>query len=285
MSAVTSRPRVRSVECSGSVIQSTGAVTAESVVASALQDLGRSLSLSAPTVVSAGLGRLVAGPETAARLVELRDEASARVAASANPVAAEKAAALLAISQAPMAVRLGAVAAHLQRLTEARSVGAVRKAERALIQAITIENAVVMNDVLVATCREASIAAGFTRVETMVGALGQQRIVATDETGRALVTEIRSGSDTHSPSIETEVVGYTDGRCQPILDRFDASMKAQGVHSDEPPERRFTGGVCELAYAREFIRKKVAPAARQSGSSTPVRNQRRRQAAVLRQRG
>lgn len=119
----------------------------------------------------------------------------------------------------------------------------------------------------------------------MVGALGQQRIVATDEAGRALVTEIRSGSDTHLPSIETEVVGYTDGRCQPILDRFDASLQAQGVHSDGAPERRFTGGVCELAYAREYIRKKIAPAARQSVPAKATRKRPRRHAAVLKQRG
>jgi hypothetical protein len=54
----------------------------------------------------------------------------------------------------------------------------------------------------------------------------------------------------------TEVVGISDGSCHAILDGFDRALEAQGVRAG-PPRRKYTGGVCQLAAAQEFVRRKV----------------------------
>lgn len=54
----------------------------------------------------------------------------------------------------------------------------------------------------------------------------------------------------------TEIVGISDGSCKHIMDIFDRALRNQGVKSSIP-KRRFTGGVCEMAAAKEFVQSKV----------------------------
>jgi hypothetical protein len=54
-----------------------------------------------------------------------------------------------------------------------------------------------------------------------------------------------------------------------LLNEFDKALEEEGVRSI-PPERRHTGGVCQLAATCEFLRRKVLPsvkAPRQGGPS------------------
>jgi hypothetical protein len=261
MSEVSSRPRVRSVVCRSIDVHTSGSVVVGTIVSEALRGLVSEAFTTQPSIECPRIDRLIASPEATLRLTEGRIEAAARVAPGTDRVVAEKAAALLAISQAPLLVRPAAVMSHVDRLIGASTIETVREAERDLVHAINSENAYALGEALAASCRQASIDTGFVNVETAV-VVGDIRVVATDGSGRALVSEIRRGDDTHAPSVETEVVGFTDGRCHATLDRFDASMEAQGVHTEGSPERKWTGGVCELSMARDFIRQKVAPAVR-----------------------
>lgn len=102
---------------------------------------------------------------------------------------------------------------------------------------------------LVEACTRASSAAGFPTVEVRHVASGV-RLLATNPAGQALVTEIETGPAAE-PALATEVVGVRDGSCSALLDRFDAALAQEGVHS-AAPRRRFTGGVCALAAAREY---------------------------------
>ena len=108
------------------------------------------------------------------------------------------------------------------------------------------------------------------------------RVIATDPAGRTLVTEIVNSRD-GEPGLETEVVGVTDGSCNPILDAFDKALEAEGVHS-APPTRKFTGGVCELAAAREFVRKKISQGQssgiKASSSNNDIQQLRRMQQSI-----
>jgi hypothetical protein len=243
-----------------------GSVAASTVVVTALRSLVGEALVSA-SIDCSRIDRLIASPEAAIRLTEMRVDAATRVASVADRLEVEKAAALLAIAEAPLVVRPAAVAAHVERLMQASTIEAVQQAERDLVRTVKSEHAHVVSEALAVSCRRASIDAGFVNVETTLGARGDVRVVATDASGRALVSEIHRGDDTHAPSIETEVVGVTDGRCHGILDRFDAAMEAQGVRTEDSPERKWTGGVCELSMAREFIRNKVQPAVRQPAPS------------------
>jgi len=254
-------------------------------VSEALSGLASEAFTTQPSIECPRIDRLIASPEATLRLAEGRIEAVTRVAPGTDRLVAEKAAALLAISQAPLVVRPAAVMSHVDRLMGSSTIETVREAERDLVHAINAENAHALGEALAATCRQASIDTGFVNVETTVGAAGEIRVVATDASGRALVSEIHRGDDTHGPSVETEVVGFTDGRCHASLDRFDASMEAQGVRTEGPPERKWTGGVCELSMARDFIRQKVTPAASLPESRRASRTRTVRRMGTVKQGG
>jgi hypothetical protein len=285
MSEVSSRPRVRSVICRSVDVHTIGSVVVGTVVSEALSGLASEAFTTQPSIECSRIDRLIASPEATLRLAEGRIEAASRVAPGTDRLVAEKAAALLAISQAPLVVRPAAVMSHVDRLMEASTIETVREAERDLVHAIKSENAYVLGEALAASCRQASIDTGFVNVETTVGAVGDIRVVATDASGRALVSEIHRGDDTHAPSVETEVVGFTDGRCHASLDRFDASMEAQGVRTEGSPERKWTGGVCELSMARDFIRQKVAPAVRRPETPRSRRSRLAPRVATVKQGG
>ncbi len=283
MSEVSSRPRVRSVASRAVDTQVLGAVAVSTVVSTALRGLAGEAFVTHPAVDCLRIERLIASPEAAIQLAEMRVDATARVVPGAGRLVAEKAAALLALSQAPLVVRPGAVASQVERLMKASTAEAVRQAEGDLLRTVKSEHSHAVSEALAVSCRQASIAAGFVDVETTVGAWGALRVIATDAAGRALVTEIHRGDDTNAPSVETEVVGSTDGRCHGILDSFDAAMEAQGVRIDGTPKRKWTGGVCELSMARDFIRQRVEPAVRRPESSGTTRTRPERRAGTVKQ--
>jgi hypothetical protein len=285
MSEVSSRPRVRSVVCRSLDIHANGSVVVGAVVSEALRGLASEAFATQPSIECPRVDRLIASPEAALQLAEMRVDAAARVVPGADRLVAEKAAALLAVSQTPLVVRPAAVTSQVARLMEAPTVEAVRQAERDLLRTAKAEHSQVVSKALAVSCHQASIEAGFANVETRVGTRGDIRVIATDASGRALVSEIHRGDDTHAPSIETEVVGFTDGRCHATLDRFDASMETQGVRTEGSPERKWTGGVCELSMAREFIRQKVGPTVRRPESSGTTRTRPVRRAGAVKQGG
>jgi hypothetical protein len=113
----------------------------------------------------------------------------------------------------------------------------------------------VLRHALTLACTNAALKVGFGAVEALQAGNGTIRVIASDESGRALVSEISTAAN-GNPHIETEVLGVTDGSCNDMLDAYDRALEEEGVRSGVP-RRKFTGGVCELGAAREFIRRKV----------------------------
>lgn len=152
-----------------------------------------------------------------------------------------------------------------------QNAGTLRDAQRAgavLLQAAGEEHTALLRESLRLACAGASMKVGFTKVEAMSAAGGLMRVVATDEAGRSLVSEIRCDRD-REPSVETEVVGVFDRSCERLLDAFDEALEAEGVRASGPPQRKYTGGVVELDASREFVRRKVRRPAAQTASAGP----------------
>ena len=164
--------------------------------------------------------------------------------------------------------------APLRALVGAATVGQARSARDALLEAAEAEHHSTFTNRLVTACSRASVATGFETIETHALPDGTVRVVATNEAGLALVTEIHNAPN-REPSLATEVLGMYDGTCHEILDQFDAALEAEGVRSAKP-HRRFTGGVCELAAAREFVRRKLRPSEKTQATSSARQRARRR---------
>jgi hypothetical protein len=196
------------------------------------------------------------------------------------PVESAKLATLLAVQTTPYFCEPATMQAPLGTLLSAGTVTEVETASRQLMNVLQHSHHHVVTKALVVACQKASVQAGFESIETATGIDGCHRVIATDTNGRALVTEVRADYE-REPSIETEVVGVTDGSCVEILDRFDRALDEQGVKAS-PQDRKWTGGVCELHSAKEFLKKKIKPSrdsnteaiqrARRLNSGTKIRS-------------
>ena len=176
-----------------------------------------------------------------------------------TPVESAKLTTLMTLQAAPYVCEATILQAPMQTLVQAVTETEVAKASRRLMEVVQNGHQQVMTRALATACRNASVQSGFTCVETTPGIDGSIRVIASDAAGRALVSEIRVDQE-REPSVETEVVGVTDGSCVGILDHFDRALEEQGVRAGTP-DRKWTGGVCELAAAKQLL-KKIRPGAK-----------------------
>lgn len=145
----------------------------------------------------------------------------------------------------------------LSMLENASTLQQLKGAEKKVISFLENSHSdVLLNSTTSAYCN-ASSKIGFNQITTEMAKDGTTRIIAVDPAGRAIVTEVSRGQD-HNLSIATEIVGVSDESCNKILDDFNNAVTEEGVRRS-PGKRSFTGGVCELASARDFIRRKIQP--------------------------
>lgn len=161
----------------------------------------------------------------------------------------------------------------LKQLGQAATIEEVRETESVLLRQIKTEHQDTLLQSVTLACRNAALECGFATIQSDVSPDGMIRVIASDvATGRALITEINTDKNAEL-MLATEVVGISDGSCSEVLDVFEAGLDAQGVRR-QPGKRAFTGGVCELAAAREFVRRKLKPRAKTVKSPAPKTTER-----------
>lgn len=126
---------------------------------------------------------------------------------------------------------------------------------------------------LVLAAQSAALKVGFKDVRVTNAPDGTVRAIASDDTGRTLITEIGTSTD-RPPTLATEIIGSNDESCHEILDAYDRALEEAGVISGTP-ERKFTGGICELTAAKEFIRQPVKPKVTNTTKKAKTTSQRR----------
>ncbi|MFM6121688.1 MAG: hypothetical protein ACKPEO_21520 [Sphaerospermopsis kisseleviana] len=140
-------------------------------------------------------------------------------------------------------------------LKAATSLESAQSALNNFVQQLEVNHQQVVVNNLVLSCHNAALKVGFTPLESSATVVnGVVRLIANDDTGRSLVTEIATNPD-HPVQMATEIIGTSDRTCDQILDAFEAALKEEGVMF-APPERKFTGGICELEAAKDFVRKR-----------------------------
>jgi hypothetical protein len=179
-------------------------------------------------------------------------------AAALAPVEAAKVKMLASLTATPYFVPdRAALLQSLTRLQQAATLNELARAGQGLLSQLENGHLQILRQSLIVACGNAALKCGFGTTTAETAPDGTVRVIATDPAGRALVTEV--ATDTQGELlIATEVVGVSDGSCTAILDAFEEQLDAEGVGRG-PGKRVFTGGVCELAAARHFIRSKVKP--------------------------
>jgi hypothetical protein len=256
MSAISSRPRVQSVSAAQLAAVAIGGLAGVAgIIASALRlfDIdGRSAS-AAVEDKNAITGQIQSVPALR-RHLDL-DQVN-KVEPGLHATEAYKVATLRAIAGAPyLTDNVPVLRQEVDSFLQATSIEDARRDQRRLFEALETGHNSVLGQALALACSRAALRIGFGSIDTRRGLDGSLRVIATDPAGRALVSEIRTERG-REPSVETEVLGIADASCNQILDAFDRALEEEGVRSSEP-KRTFTGGVCELASAKEFIRKRL----------------------------
>lgn len=259
MSIVSRRPRVKAISSAVLEASATSCVEAfESMVSNLIQtlDTGSRAAWAASNqrLPTRRIPVLLSLPTIRAQMPRV-DEGVRREVASHGLTDVESARlrALMTLQTAPYTCEADLLRIPMQTLAEARTEAEVNTASKHLREVAENGHRELMTRALVKACENASIQAGFSSVDTMRGMNGVMRVVASDDSGRGLVTEIRMDPQ-YEPLLETEVVGVTDGSCARVMDQFDQALQEQGVRT-ATPARKPTGGVCELTAARELLRK------------------------------
>jgi hypothetical protein len=260
MSAISRRTRVHRVE------QTRGSETMESagtvligVIGLIAGVLGAALRSAANTlpVATSPVIENVPAVKKASNLAPLNTPETALLSKQDR----EKVAALLEAGSAPYVVHdIPKVQLLAKRLCEARTEEEVHLLRSELSLTLQHGHQQVLVERLTVACRNAAVRTGFEPLETE-NAGGGRRMAAVDKSGRILVTEVQVGNDGNI-SLATETVNITDGSCEGVLDSFEQALEREGVRSSYP-ERKSTGGVCELAAAKkaamDWVRRKVKP--------------------------
>jgi hypothetical protein len=179
------------------------------------------------------------------------------------PIEKLKTTTLAEIAAAPCFIgNTHAFRAQLEALMKAPTLSDAARERKNLIAEAEASHRRVFVESLEQACAKAASAAGFGQVERSTGPLGDRRIIATDEQGRGIVTEI--GTDRRGDvALASEIIGVKDNSCHKLMARFEEELERLGVEAG-PPERRATHGAAQLSAAKEFLRKKVDTAVRRA---------------------
>lgn len=152
----------------------------------------------------------------------------------------------------------------VQQILTASSVQQVNAAKQRCTQVLEANNQQVLVQSLTIACQNASLTSGFSQITTQ-NRQGKIRIIAKNYAGQALVSEIDT---THQVQISTETVGISDGSCTEIIAKFEKALEDEGVIRQGIPDRKFTGGICELAASQDFERNGITPKQTSSAKSS-----------------
>jgi len=269
MSSISTRPRVQKIN--GPILTSlavAGVVVAAKAIKAVLGAAGENVQRARrASAVEPGLQPVINLKE---QFVQSRREIFDQAQATLPEIEAMRVATLGSIATTPFYVdNPAALQQHCGILRGATTLAQVKTAEQNILASLTAAHQQVFVNTLALACQRAAHRLGFAQVE-VIRLPDEVRVVAADPAGRTLVSEIRADAE-QEPALATEVVGVLDGSCQRLLDEFDRCLEEEGVRS-APPRRKFTGGVCELAAARDIAAERWKALAKPA--TGPVRSRR-----------
>ena len=97
-------------------------------------------------------------------------------------------------------------------------------------------------------CAIASKNIGFREVEIKT-VQGKLEVIASNNQGQYILSEINLDSKTNQLNANTETIGITDGTCASIITQFNEELKKMNIKIGEE-KNTFTGGVSQISYAK-----------------------------------
>ena len=101
---------------------------------------------------------------------------------------------------------------------------------------------------LAQACAKASVLVGFKQVEVK-RVDGNLNIIATNEIGQHINTEISIDDANNIVKARTEIIGMRNGTCDPIIKQFNQQLKRMGIKLGSE-KTTSTDGDCQLPYSK-----------------------------------
>jgi len=165
------------------------------------------------------------------------------------PLTARKAAWLSALGKMDFKiVQPNFIKANILAVIRAGNMKTLNNEMKTVMQIVEIEHTKVFVNNLAKACANASFNVGFKDIE-IKKEQGKLEVIATNNIGQHLNSEISIDSKTNDVNANTETIGITDGSCTRIISVFNDELRKMGIKIGKE-KTKFTGGIPQLSYSR-----------------------------------
>ena len=141
---------------------------------------------------------------------------------------------------------------NIKAVMNAKDEKSLNNEIKSLMNQLEVTHTKVFVSNLAKACATASLKVGFKQLE-IKQLNGKLEVIATNNIGQRLNSEISIDLNTNNVNVNTETIGITDGSCKAIINSFNNELKRMGIKIGNE-KTTFTGGVCQLSYSKMIDR-------------------------------
>lgn len=166
-----------------------------------------------------------------------------------NPVVARKATLINTLNKMDFKIKKDdSINRSLLAVFQAKDMKTLNTEIKTVINKLKVSHTEVFTQNIAIACAVASKKIGFREVEIKT-VQGKLEVIASNNQGQRILSEINVDSKTNQVNANTETIGITDGSCLSIINRFNEELKKMNIKIGNE-KNTFTGGDCQMSYAR-----------------------------------
>jgi len=166
-----------------------------------------------------------------------------------NPIVARKATFIHTLNKMDFQLKQSsAISNNLKAVLQANDMKILNTEIKTVMNKLESLHTEVFAQNIATACAVASKNIGFREVEIKT-IQGKLEVIACNNHGQRILSEINVDSKTNQVNANTETIGITDGTCTSIITQFNEELRKMNIKIGE--EKNFlTGGICQMSYAK-----------------------------------
>jgi len=133
-------------------------------------------------------------------------------------------------------------------VVKAKDMKTLNKDMKTIMHKLETEHTKVFVNNLAVACANASFNVGFKNIE-IKKLHGKLEVIATNNIGQHLNSEIGVNAKTNNVNASTETIGVTNNSCTSIISAFNDELRKMGIKIGKE-KTRFTGGIPQMSYSK-----------------------------------
>jgi len=166
-----------------------------------------------------------------------------------NPIVARKATLLNTLNKMDFKIKQGdTISSNLKAVLQANEIKVLNTEIKTVMKKLEEVHTEVFVKNIANACATASHNIGFREVEVKT-VQGKLEVIATNNNGQRIISEINIDAKTNQVNANTETKGIIDGSCSLIISNFNDELKKMGIKIGNE-KTTFTRGICQLQYSK-----------------------------------